>query len=94
MIFFLFFFSLSLSLFQVLGKPKPFLGFGVPLVSLHLGHALRLPPVHHARHLHLGLAPAPVFLFFSSSSFAGLGLGLFGLSLFGGCFLGGGSLRC
>ena len=44
--------------FLALGKPKPLLGFGVPLVSLLPGRALRLQPVHHARHLHQGHRPA------------------------------------
>ena len=34
-------FSLCLSLSQTLGKPKPHLGFGFPLVTLHPGRALR-----------------------------------------------------
>ena len=45
-------FSLCLSLSQVLGKPKPlFGGFGIPLVSLLRGEALRLRPVPYAQHL-------------------------------------------
>ena len=90
------FFFLSLSLSQVLGKPKPLLGFGIPLVFLRRGHALRVRPVRPARHLPLGSAPAPVFFFSSPSSFAGMvvvGCGLFGLSLFGFFFSGFGS-RC
>ena len=79
-----------LSLFLFLsgaGETQTLLGFGIPLVSLRLGHDLPLGSVHRAPQLHLGYAPAPVF--FPSSSFAGLvvvGLGLFGLCLFGGCW--------
>ena len=57
-------FSLFLSLSQVLGKPKPRLGFGFPLVTLHPGHDLPLGPVLHHRQLLLGHRPAPVFFFF------------------------------
>ena len=55
------FFLFSLS--QALGNPKPF-WFGVPLVFLHPGHALRHPPVHLPPHIPQGIAPAPVFFFF------------------------------
>ena len=55
---------LSFSLSQVLGKPKPLSGFGIPLVSLRRGHALRARSVRPARLLPLGSAPAPVFFFF------------------------------
>ena len=61
---FFFFFSLSLSLSQALGKPKPLAGFGVPLVLLPRGHALRLQPARPVPHLHQGHRPAPVFFFF------------------------------
>ena len=54
------FFLFSLS--QALGNPKP-LWFGVPLVFLHPGHALRLRPVHLPPHIPQGIAPAPVFFF-------------------------------
>ena len=57
------FFFLSFSLCQALGKPKPLVGFGVPLVTLRLGHALRLQPVLPLPLLHQGPAPAPVFFF-------------------------------
>ena len=51
------------SLSQALGNPKP-LWFGVPLVFLHPGHALRPRPVHLPPHIPQGIAPAPVFFFF------------------------------
>ena len=50
------------SLSQALGNPKP-LWFGVPLVFLHPGHALRPRPVHFHPHIPQGIAPAPVFFF-------------------------------
>ena len=77
--FFSFSLSLSLCLSQVLGKAKPLLGFGVPLVFLHPGRGLRLQPVHQARLLPLGHRSALFFLFvlFFRSSFA-LGCGRFG----------------
>ena len=56
---------LSLSLSQALGNPKPF-WFGVPLVFLHPGHALRPRSVRLPLHLHPGFAPH--LFFFSSSS--------------------------
>ena len=69
-------FSLCLSLSQALGKPKPLLGFGFPLVFLLPGRALRPRPVPRAQHIHPGIAPAPVFFPFffllSSSSLAGM----------------------
>ena len=78
-------FPLFLSFSQLLGKPKPHLGFGVPLVSLHPGHALRLPPVLQSRPLHPGHAPAPVFFFIVRWYGGGGGGG----SRFGwGCFSG------
>ena len=56
--------SLSLSLFlsQALGNPKPF-WFGVPLVFLHPGHALRPRSVRLPLHLHPG-QPRTCFFFF------------------------------
>ena len=48
--------SLSLSFFlRRWGNPNPFRGFGIPLVSLHRGHALRLRSVRPAR------SPSPRF---------------------------------
>ena len=57
------------SLSQALGNPKP-LWFGVPLVFLHPGHALRPRPVHLPPHIPQGIAPAPVFFFFRRRSFS------------------------
>ena len=73
-----FFFS---SLSQALGNPKP-LWFGVPLVFLHPGHALRPRPVHLPPHIPQGIAPAPVFFFFSSSPL------VFGLVFSRSCLVG------
>ena len=50
---------------QVLGKPKPLLGFGFPLVFLLHGHRLLLQPVHLAPHVHLGHAQLLFFFFFA-----------------------------
>ena len=78
------FFLFSLS--QALGNPKP-LWFGVPLVFLHPGHALRPRPVHLPPHIPQGIAPAPVvFFFFSSSSL------VFGLVFSRSCLVGVGGL--
>ena len=61
--------SLSLSLFlRRWGNPNPLVGFGVPLVFLLPGHALRLQPAGLAPHLPQGHRPAPVFFFFSRRS--------------------------
>ena len=60
-------FSPCLFLSQARGKPKPFLGFGVPLVFLHLGHVLRLRSVRLHVLLHQGHAQ-PLPFFFSSAS--------------------------
>ena len=83
--------SLSLSLSQALGNPKPF-WFGVPLVFLHPGHAPRHRSVHRPLHLPPGHAPAPVFFFFRRRSrwvvggvwFPGWGLGSVGVLVW--CF--------
>ena len=80
---------LSFSLSQVLGKPKPPLGFGIPLVSLHPGHDRPPGSVLRAPHLHLGQVPAPGFFCSPSPSFACMvvvGLCLSGPCLVGGCF--------
>ena len=52
------------SLSQALGNPKPF-WFGVPLVFLHPGHALRPRSVRLPLHLHPGVAPHLLFFLFS-----------------------------
>ena len=57
-------FSLFLSFSGAGETQTPFRGFGIPLVSLLRGRALRLRPVRLARLLPLGQAPAPVFFFF------------------------------
>ena len=56
-------FSLCLSLSQVLGKPKPLLGFGFPLVFLHPGHGLLLQPVRPHLLIHQGHAQLLPFFF-------------------------------
>ena len=92
-------FSLFLSL-RRWGNPNPFLGFGVPLVSLHLGRAVRLPPVRLAPHLHQGSAqPLCVFFFFVVARLSPprLGCSWFGVvglgSLVVGCLLVGFSMQ-
>ena len=75
-VFFLFF-----SFSQALGKPKSLLGFGIPLVFLHHGRALRLRSVLRAPHLHS--CQTPHLCFFLSSSPAGtvaVGCALFGFA--------------
>ena len=67
-------FSLVFSFSQALGKPKPPLGFGIPLVTLLPGRGLRLRPVPLHFLLHQGLAPHLCFFFFSS---LGCRLGVF-----------------
>ena len=57
------FFFLAFSFSQALGKPKPRLGFGIPLVSLHHERALRPRSVLRAPHLHSGHAPHLFFFF-------------------------------
>ena len=47
------------------GNPNLFMGFGIPLVSLHPGRVLRLQLAGLAPHLPQGHRPAPVFFFFS-----------------------------
>ena len=53
----------SFSLSQALGNPKPF-WFGVPLVFLQPGHALRPRSVRLPLHLHPGIAPHLFFFSF------------------------------
>ena len=84
--------AVSLSLSQVLGKPKPF-WFGFPLVFLRPARALRHRSVHLPLHLHQGLAPHLFFFFFLSSSSLVCRLGVFflvsglvGAGCLGGCF--------
>ena len=60
------FFSLSFSLSQALGKPKPRVGFGIPLVTLLPGRGVRLRPVPLHFLLHQGLAPHLCFFCFFS----------------------------
>ena len=64
-------FSLVFSFSQALGKPKPPLGFGIPLVTLLPGRGLRLRPVPLHFLLHQGLAPHLCFFFFFRRSVAG-----------------------
>ena len=83
-VFSLFFFSLSLSSAGETHSPSR--GFGVPLVFLRPGRALRSRPVRLARLLHLGVAPAPVFLFVAR-------VGLWSVLLEVGLFFLGGLVR-
>ena len=59
-------FSFLLSLSGARETQTPFGGFGVPLVTLRPGHALRLQPVPPRPLIPQGFAPEHVFFFFSS----------------------------
>ena len=78
----------SFSLSQALGNPKPF-WFGVSLVFLQPGHALRPRSVRLPLHLHPGIA-LHLFFFFSSSSLVPGSVfarpGSVGVGFLGGCF--------
>ena len=77
----------SLSLSQALGNPKLF-WFGVPLVFLQPGHALR-PRSVRLLHLHQGIAPHLFFFFSSSSLISGSVFARpcsVGVGFLGGCF--------
>ena len=77
----------SLSLSQALGNPKPF-WFGVPLVFLQPGHALRASIRTSSSSSTPRHCPAPVF-FLSSSLVSGSVFarpGSVGVGFLGGCF--------